>query len=372
MQSPDARNLLLARCLVAASKDVVPRDKEKQRALWEHARAESVHLLLALRLRALGVEWSDPELARTVRGAAAAAAAREQFFARELARTLAAFADAGLPVLLLKGAAYAYELYARPELRPRSDLDLFVAPADRAAAERVLRDLGYVWSVEHVMDLASAQSHYLFRDPAGVRHYVDLHWRITNLLALAHVLPFDEVWRRSVPVEGLEHGRTLDAADSLLHACVHRIAHHGDGSAMLWVLDIYLMASRLRSEDWTVVIARSDETGVGPMVRAAIERSEAWFGGTAPAAIRPWLEEPRNATLAPGFAGRRIAPLDALRSDWRAAGTVRRRLQLLYGHLCPSPEYIRSRYGVRRPALLPLFYAGRVLAGLPRWLARSS
>jgi len=42
----------------------------------------------------------------------------------ELREVLAALAGAGLPVLLLKGAALAYTLYPEPHLRDRSDTDL--------------------------------------------------------------------------------------------------------------------------------------------------------------------------------------------------------------------------------------------------------
>ncbi len=64
--------------------------------------------------------------------------------AAELREVLAALAGAGLPVLLLKGAALAYTLYPEPHLRERCDTDLLLPSRDEAErAWRVLQTLGY-------------------------------------------------------------------------------------------------------------------------------------------------------------------------------------------------------------------------------------
>jgi hypothetical protein len=350
----------------------LPRTADAQRAAWELARHESVHLLFAARMQAAGIPWAEPGLASAARAARAGAAIRGDYERREILRLGAAFEDAGLRLLLLKGAAYAYAIYSRPELRPRTDIDLFVAPGDRTAAEALLRDLAYEPAIEHIMELASAQSHYSYADAAGVRYHVDLHWRVTNLLAFADVLPFAEVWPRAAVLPGLGDVRTLDPADTLLHAALHRIAHHGHESGALWLMDIHLTATQMPPEGWDLLIERGDAARLAPMVRAAIDRCAASFGTVVPAHVHAWLREPRHDAIDHLFMGSGVAAIDALRSDWRSAGSWRRRIRLLYGHVCPPAAYIRDRYTVRQPLLLPLFYARRVLTGLPRWLVRSS
>jgi Uncharacterised nucleotidyltransferase len=52
-------------------------------------------------------------------------------------------AMAQVPVLLLKGAALAYQVYARSCLRAMVDLDLLVRPDEVEHACVVMRDLGY-------------------------------------------------------------------------------------------------------------------------------------------------------------------------------------------------------------------------------------
>ena len=84
----------------------------------------------------------------------------------------------------------------------------------------------------------------------------------------------------------------------------------------------------------------------------------------------PWIARGLSDPLPDAFAGRGIAPLDALRSDWHAAGW-RSRLLLAKDHLLPPREYVRARFGGRRGWTLPLAYARRILSGAPRWLTRS-
>ncbi len=57
-------------------------------------------------------------------------AANNAVLFKELDRILAAFAEAEIPVIVLKGAALAQTLYPDPGLRPMGDLDLFVRPED--------------------------------------------------------------------------------------------------------------------------------------------------------------------------------------------------------------------------------------------------
>src|SRR5215203_7254514 len=54
--------------------------------------------------------------------------------ARVLAAVARAMAQAGVPFLVLKGAALAHLVYGDPRLRPMRDVDLLVRPADGGRA----------------------------------------------------------------------------------------------------------------------------------------------------------------------------------------------------------------------------------------------
>ena len=84
-----------------------------------------------------------------------AAAARE----RSLDRLLQAFAAAGLPVILLKGAALAHLIYPSPALRAMADVDVLIEGSDTARALAVARDLGYAFAPRHDTPFAGRMHH---------------------------------------------------------------------------------------------------------------------------------------------------------------------------------------------------------------------
>ncbi|WP_372683809.1 nucleotidyltransferase family protein, partial [Desulfosarcina sp.] len=73
----------------------------------------------------------------------------------ELVRILNAFGDAGIAVILLKGAALAEGVYNDPGARVYGDLDILVKKADLERGHQLLRSLNY-----HANATASAQDSY--------------------------------------------------------------------------------------------------------------------------------------------------------------------------------------------------------------------
>ena len=102
-----------------------------------------VRPLLAWRLRNRG-EWQEwPHALRTPLHASERAEAAIEIARRgDLTILLGALGAAGIPVLLLKGAAFGAG-YLEPWLRPRQDTDLLISPSDVAAAGQVLERAGY-------------------------------------------------------------------------------------------------------------------------------------------------------------------------------------------------------------------------------------
>jgi hypothetical protein len=72
---------------------------------------------------------------------------------------IAAFAEAGLPMVLLKGACLGHLIYAAPGLRPAVDIDCLVAPADADRAAAVARSLGFAFADRHVSRFAGRMHH---------------------------------------------------------------------------------------------------------------------------------------------------------------------------------------------------------------------
>ncbi|GAB4524424.1 MAG: hypothetical protein Fur0018_07970 [Anaerolineales bacterium] len=69
--------------------------------------------------------------------------ARNTLLLQELGRILEAFEQAGIEVIVLKGAALAQTLYEDIGLRPMSDIDLLVRPEDVWRVWKIICSLGY-------------------------------------------------------------------------------------------------------------------------------------------------------------------------------------------------------------------------------------
>jgi Uncharacterised nucleotidyltransferase len=135
-----------------------------------------------------------------------------------LGALLAPLHDAGIPTMLLKGAALLVEGYADLGERPMTDLDVLV-PYDRAAASaRALKSAGYTG----LSTLSPSVTRYTHA--ASFRHErlgdLDLHWHVFEECCR----PADDepLWAAAVAVTvGGARTHVPPPEDQLLHACVH-------------------------------------------------------------------------------------------------------------------------------------------------------
>jgi hypothetical protein len=288
---------------------------------------------------------------------------------RALVPLLEAFAGARVDLLLLKGVGLAYTVYAAPHLRPRDDTDLLVRREDLDRADRVLTACGYARVPEPDTELASTQRHYAQVDEAGVRHLVDLHWRIAIPRCFSEALAFADLWPRAVRVPALgAAARTLEMADALLLACIHRVAHHHDAPDLLWVWDIHLLAARLSSDQRAAFVDRAARAGMCAVCRRGLTLARDWFAAPVDGLIAA-LEVARADRHEPAarFLGG-LRPMEVLRADVAALDGWRERWQLLCEHLFPPAAYMRATYGADR--WLPTIYARRIVRGAPAWWRR--
>jgi hypothetical protein len=320
------------------------------------AREHRVHLVLAARVR-------RDDLAAELRAAAAIEAAREA----ELRRTLAALTAAGVHPICIKGAALAHTHYPRPEMRPRLDTDVLIPPDARPTVGGVLAALGYRRPIETDGDLCVSQLHWMRADGAGVEHQLDVHWRISNVLAFGDVVTYADLAADAVPLPPLGDGAVGPSpAHSLLVACIHRIAHHRDSTSLLWLYDIALVADSLDDDQRRRFEQLTIERQVRAVCAASLQRAGDAFGGAAVGLARRVAPAPQAAhEPTAALLGADIRLIDVLASDLRALGSWTRRLQLVREHVFPSREYMKARYGADRP--LAWLYLQRIAVGAPKW-----
>jgi hypothetical protein len=187
----------------------------------------------------------------------------------ELARIARAFDEAGIPLLVFKGAVLAQQLYGDPGARAFSDIDIITGPETAEAGETLLQRLGYR-ETEPIGD-AQRRTNRRFageslfiddrRDGAsGV--LADFHWRFSHVQFPLRI-EFDEAWerRQTVVVDGHVFATLGDTHLAVL-TCSHAAKH-------LWhrlELLAQIAALTKRKADWQAVERRAIAAGAARQV----------------------------------------------------------------------------------------------------------
>ena len=364
--SPDPVRAWLAAVIRGAEPSAAP----DAAVLLETARAEGILALCYDRLRRSSTWTSYPETLRTaLTRHARQAVAVEMMRAVELRNVLAALAGAGLPVVLLKGAALAYTLYPEPQLRERCDTDLLLPSRDEAErAWRVLQTLGYERPNAVSGDLITHELGCYKTSHGGLTHALDVHWRLNNATLLAERFTFAELTAAAVPIPALgpqAHG--LDSVHALLLACMHRVAHLPAGNAdrLIWLCDIHLLAQRLTDEQWQRWMMLAEERGLCGPCLDGLRAAQTEFKTILPDEV---LSRLRAGADREGWFDPRLAR-KRWRLEWlnfRTLPSTGARLRWLGQYLFPDVDYIRRKYGFRHSLWLPWFYGVRIVQGVVR------
>jgi hypothetical protein len=340
--------------------------------LLDECDKEGLTGLVHARLRAVagcpGASWPEAVQA-DVASRARAAAAEEVLRRRATISALDALAAAGVRPILLKGTAVAYGVYAAPSFRPRADTDLLIPREQVAAARAVMTALGYEASPNSGGERLFAQFQFWMQDRHGVQHVFDFHWKISTQPTFAQVLTYDELAAEAVPIAALGgQARAAGRVHALLLACIHPAMHHRNAEHLIWMYDLYLLASKLSETDFDRFAEIASVKKVGAVCAHELTRARARFTFRLPPAVTAALsgrgDEPSAAYLRPG---RRW--VDEMIASMRGLPRWGDRVGLLREIVFPSPEYMRAVYGITArsfAAVLPVLYTHRILRGIQK------
>jgi hypothetical protein len=291
---------------------------------------------------------SEPERAAPVlRKAFYDSAARNLLLLGALDDLTAALASRGLHPVILKGADFARTLYPSPELRPMSDLDLWIASGEAARAESALASLGYrPGAPDMAPGLSRAIRHArLFVGGARGDVAVDLHWSLVG----------HETDRRAPSLAWFRErasGSRLDATASLLYLAAHmKLQHYDEPAPLIWLSDFYLLS--FRSEvDWSALFEAARSFRWEPALAATAAEVQTRLGIELPPPLASYA---RSMSMA--IPDRKGGPEHA----WNELSVLsfRGRAALLRAWVFPSPSYLRFRYNPRPAWIWPLFYPVR-------------
>jgi putative nucleotidyltransferase-like protein len=329
-------------------------------AALDEARHHAMHLVVAERGHV-----ADDQLVREVRAAVIVEAARTE----ELRRIAGALGAARVRTLWFKGAALAYSIYPRPDVRPSADSDLLIQLSDRELVLGLFTRLGYEPEAKITGDLIMAQR-CVTRRNGPLTHAIDIHWKLVNPLRYADVLTFDDLWPISVNLPALSQAARMPSlADHLVISCLHRVAHHQNTSHLLWLYDIHLLVRSLDEQQRQSAIMRARACNLNAVCHLGLTMAHEAFGGVDSSFLEAFNRQDAGDPIARAFLSPESNQMELVRQDWRELKGVGPRLRLVRQHLFPPAAYIRSIYPRVPAPLLPLAYALRVLRGAPRWFA---
>jgi hypothetical protein len=295
---------------------------------------------------------APPAVAEALRRRRAALVAAELQARPALDAAFAAFAAAGIDVLLVKGEALARTDYPAPGTRVRGDADAWPRPGSFERAAACLEALG--WQPVAASDGEWLQPERTYVAP-GRAARIDLHRRVLSQPLLAAALDFDGLLGRARRGDGIAMPAPADA----LHlAALHLLGHHADQPRGIWLHDLHRLA---QAPTLAELAPRARATRTAALLAHALRLAQAMFG-TAPdpaamAELDAARDEPSAALAAPMSARARLW------FDFRSLPDAAARARWLRELLLPDPRWLRAREG---EGALPWLYLRRALRGWSR------
>lgn len=275
----------------------------------------------------------------------------------------------GYDPLIIKGQV-CRALYPKPYLRPSVDEDILVPAADFATYDRLLPELGGMFSDHPDADLDATfeTSYHKIDSPL----YIEVHKSLFEPDSDAYGdcnRPFDGALDRAsaVTIQDLTV-RTLDPTDHLLYLILHAFKHFlHSGFGIRYVCDICLFARHYNDEvDWERITTECTSLKAERFAAAIFRIGEKHLGIPSPTAFQgnrvdeaPLLEDILTGGLY-GIADENRLHSGRMTLEARAAG--HRGGGLLHA-IFPGTEYLKKRfpYARKNAVLVPIAWAHRIL-----------
>jgi hypothetical protein len=307
---------------------------------------------------------------------------------RELLRaTLLRFAEASVPVIVLKGAALANLVYPSPALRPMGNIDLLVHRRDLDRVEAVLRSVRDALGPPSLSGAgAGPEAHrgIPYLDPESfslldVRHQIFSPRSAADRMPAGVDLPIKDFWERARPVQ-IASVATLvfSHEDLLLHLALHLAYAGGLLGHVRTLCDIGEVCRQYREAlDWSQLVAQArayemgrplyyalrlarELVGAGVPSRALTELrasfgqlplEDRFMAAGAPRAILCDDRDPHPLSKLCGLGMRLLATCRARDSVMIACRHLARACQARLRRLANRAELRRARFGVMRGRL---------------------
>ena len=172
----------------------------------------------------------------------------------ELSSILRLLQEEGIPVIVLKGAHLAEEIYGNTALRTMGDVDLLVKKTELGRVEEVFVELGYGSANRPRVEEQCERRHHIitFRTRNGLP--IEVHWNIARPSS-PFKIDVHALWRRARPATIADvQVKVLSPEDLIAHLCLHEAYHHRFSSGLRAFCDIRETLARYKKEiDWQLL-----------------------------------------------------------------------------------------------------------------------
>ena len=216
-----------------------------------------------------------------------------------LDETVASFADAGVELVLLKGAALARSVFASIADRPMLDLDVLVPASQTDAARAAAASAGWVWKHDQRYAPFFSTHHHLppLRDGRGTRALLELH---TGLFPAGHPFQLDAraFAARAMPTRGRRLTTLIPSPeDHLIYLCAHWVwSHMMNGGAWRALRDVGALVER-GGLDWDGCVVRAREARASTCVYWTLRLAHRLARVEVPASALRAMQPPTPALL---------------------------------------------------------------------------
>lgn len=179
-----------------------------------------------------------------------------------------------IPVIVLKGWGLKKTLYTESYLRPAADIDLMVQHRDYKFVKELFYKNGFFMANGWQPELTKFQ--ICLRKKLYNTNFieVDLHFEFSPEAQLSNVIDFDLLRKNSIlAMYGDFCLYTLNYPMSLLHSIIHLALHikNQENYKLIWFVDIYLLVSKMTSDDLKVFVDLVCSTGFNNVVKVFLK-----------------------------------------------------------------------------------------------------
>jgi hypothetical protein len=280
----------------------------------------------------------------------------------EVARIGAGLRLRDVPVMLLKGAALAADVYDDPALRPMADVDILVPPDRLHEAAESIAASGYEPSDGRSIEQFISWCHHISPYVKDGVPTVEIHWTIERPTS-PFTIDLDGLWQRarSIRIDG-EAVFTPAAEDMVLHHALHTSYHHRFSRAALKTLcDVCAVIGDAGERfDWRSLVAIANAAGAGPFIYCSLRLAAAMLACPVPAHVFESLDHSEEDDAM--FAAARhyvVTPpieLPVTYEEMNEHAGLRGKMRVLREAFFPSPRKIREIYALPEGSRRTLFY----------------